>query len=75
MYDTTQMWHDLAGHGRAKMIVGDKSHDLIDQLRNEATDEGVGLKLYYIANAEGDYTAYAYLRRYYTSRQEASEYV
>lgn len=64
MYDTTAVWNDLATTGRAHMITLSRDPKLTEQLREEAFEEGVALKVdYKQSKARGDYTAYVSLRR------------
>lgn len=64
MYDTTQVWNDLATTGRAQMHTLSRDPNLSQQLRVEADEEGVALKVdYKLSKARGDYTAYVSLRR------------
>jgi len=63
MYDTTQVWNDLATTGRAQMITLSRDPTLTQQLRSEADEEGVSVKVGFKMSARGDYNAYVYLRK------------
>jgi len=63
MYDTTQVWNDLATTGRAQMITLSRDPKLTEQLRSEADEEGVSVKVDFKLSARGDYNAYVYLRK------------
>jgi len=63
MYDTTQVWNDLATTGRSHMITLNRDPKLTEQLRAEADEEGVSVKVDFKQSARGDYNAYVYLRK------------
>lgn len=63
MYDTTQVWNDLSTMGRAQMITLSRDPTLTQQLRSEADEEGVSVKVDFKMSARGDYNAYVYLRK------------
>ena len=63
MYDTTAVWNDLATMGRAQMITLNRDPTLTQQLRSEADEEGVSVKVDFKMSARGDYNAYVYLRK------------
>jgi len=63
MYDTTAVWNDLATTGRAQMITLSRDPNLTQQLREEAFEEGVSVKVDFKMSARGDYNAYVYLRK------------
>lgn len=63
MYNTTVVWNDLATTGRAQMITLSRDPKLNEQLRVEAEEEGVSVKVDYKISARGDYNAYVYLRK------------
>ena len=63
MYDTTQIWNDLATTGRGHMITLNRDPNLTQQLRAEAEEEGVSVKVDFKLSARGDYNAYVYLRK------------
>jgi hypothetical protein len=65
MYDTTQVWNDLATTGRARLNVLRPSDPMLtEQLRAEASEEGVSIKVDFKLNkTRGDYNAYVYLRK------------
>ena len=63
MYDTAQVWNDLAATGRAHMITLNRDPNLTQQLREEAFEEGVSVKVDFKQSARGDYNAYVYLRK------------
>ena len=64
MYDTTQVWNDLATTGRARLNVLRPSDPMLtEQLRAEASEEGVSVKVDFKLSAQGDYNAYVYLRK------------
>ena len=63
MYDTTQVWNDLATTGRAQMITLSRDPKLTEQLRSEADEEGVSVKVDFKMSAQGHYNAYVYLRK------------
>ena len=63
MYDTSAVWNDLATTGRAQMITLSRDPTLTEQLREEAFEEGVSVKVDYKISARGDYNAYVYLRK------------
>ena len=63
MYDTAQVWNDLAATGRAHMITLSRDPKLTEQLRSEADEEGVSVKVDFKLSARGDYNAYVYLRK------------
>jgi len=63
MYDTTQVWNDLATTGRAHMITLSRDPNLTQQLRAEAEEEGVSVKVDFKMSARGDYNTYVYLRK------------
>lgn len=64
MYDTTQVWNDLATTGRAHMITLSRDPNLTQQLREEAFEEGVSVNVdFKLSKARGDYSAYVYLRK------------
>ena len=63
MYDTTAVWNDLATMGRAHMITLSRDPLLTQQLREEAFEEGVSVKVDFKISARGDYNTYVYLRK------------
>ena len=64
MYDTSAVWNDLATTGRAQLTTLSRDPILNEQLRFEAEEEGVSVKVdYKLIKARGDYSAYVYLRR------------
>lgn len=63
MYDTTAVWNDLATTGRAHMITLSRDPNLAQQLRAEAEEEGVSVKVDFKMSARGDYNTYVYLRK------------
>ena len=63
MYDTTAIWNDLATTGRAQLTTLSRDPGLNEQLRVEAEEEGVSVKVDYKISARGDYNAYVYLRK------------
>lgn len=63
MYDTTAVWNDLATTGRAQLTTLSRDPILNEQLRFEADEEGVSVKVDYKMSARGDYNAYVYLRK------------
>ena len=64
MYDTSAVWNDLATTGRAQLTTLSRDPILNEQLRFEADEEGVSVKVgYKLSKARGDYSAYVYLRR------------
>ena len=64
MYNTTQMWTDLAETGRTNVdMLAPKGTELREQLQQEADAEGVRLRMDFKPNKLGSYTAYVYLRK------------
>jgi hypothetical protein len=64
MYDTTQVWNDLATTGRAQLTTLSRDPILNEQLRVEADEEGVSVKVdFKLSKTRGDYSAYVYLRK------------
>lgn len=63
MYDTSAVWNDLATTGRAQLTTLSRDPILNEQLRFEADEEGVSVKVDYKISARGDYNAYVYLRK------------
>lgn len=63
MYDTNRVWNDLSTTGRAQMTTVSRDPILTEQLREEAAEQDVSVKVDYKMSARGDYNAYVYLRK------------
>lgn len=64
MFNTNQMWTELAETGRANLQVLSPADSVLrEQINTEADEEGVRVRMDFKPNKMGSYTAYVYLRK------------